>query len=86
MTEYRLWTPNDTYRGTVEAETESHALYKRHRKDITDDPSMVVTLQLDGKSIDYDPDYDGIVWPDDKTRDQFGDIEDWTIEPVEESA
>lgn len=77
MPTYRLWTPNDTYRGTVDAETPAKALLKRHREDLTD-----FGLKLDSPTLEYDAEIDAIVWPDDETRDELGDVDDWRIEPA----
>ena len=76
MPTYRLWTPQETYRGTVEADTEAQALLKRHRKDLEAEPLS--------PTLDYDPDIDAIVWPDDQTRDKLGDVDDWRIEPADD--
>jgi hypothetical protein len=78
MPTYRLWTPDDTYRGTIDAETPAKALLQRHRED------RDFAAELDGSSLDYDPDIDAIVWPDDQTCDELGDVDDWRIEPADD--
>jgi len=78
MTIYRLWTPQGTYRGTVDAETPAKALLKRHRED------RDIGAELTNPSLEYDPDIDAIVWPDDKTRNELGDVDDWRIEPADD--
>jgi hypothetical protein len=80
MPTYRLWTPDDdTYRGTVEAETPAKALLKHHRKTLDDPSESPFSFELG-----YDPDLDAIVWPNDATRKRLGDVDDWRIEPADD--
>jgi hypothetical protein len=87
MPTYRLWTPNDTYRGTVDAETPAKALLKRHREDHEDRDDLVADWDGTGPGVaelDYDPDLDAIVWPNDRIRESLGDVDDWRIEPADD--
>lgn len=76
MPTYRLWTPTDTYRGTIDAETPAQTLLKRHREDLEG--------ELFSPTLDYDPDLDAIIWPNDETRSELGDVDDWRIEPADD--
>lgn len=78
MTVYRLWTPKDTYRGTVEADTKAAALLDLHRKDRAG--------EVMAPELGYDAEIDAIIWPDDATREELGDVEDWRIEPADEAS
>lgn len=77
---YRLWTPQDTYRGAIEDETPAKALLKRHREDREQGP----VPDFDAPELEYDPDIDAIVWPDDRIRKSLGDVDDWRIEPADD--
>lgn len=82
MATFRLWTPNDTYRGKKQADTASEALFKFHQEDRSAE-DMFPDAFGDKRQLEYDSEFDAIIWPSDKIKEKLGGVDEWRIEKVD---